>query len=104
MGDGECRDGHDADRLADFACPGVFGSYPAFARQFEKPILKARNPSCNKKDADVGLERNEQVRLPRVHLTDSQLRELSLEFVLRRTSEVLTNFLPPKSELASWPS
>ncbi|GMK55553.1 hypothetical protein CspeluHIS016_0206090 [Cutaneotrichosporon spelunceum] len=60
--------------------------YSAFSRQFEKPILKARTPNCSKKDADVGLERSEQ------------LKELSLEFVLRRTSEVLTNFLPPKSE------
>ncbi|BEJ00714.1 hypothetical protein CcaverHIS631_0505710 [Cutaneotrichosporon cavernicola] len=75
-----------ADYLADFACPGVFGTYSAFSRQFEKPILKARTPNCNRKDADVGLDRSEQ------------LKELSLEFVLRRTSEVLTNFLPPKSE------
>ncbi|KLT45271.1 hypothetical protein CC85DRAFT_325788 [Cutaneotrichosporon oleaginosum] len=75
-----------ADQKADFACPGVFGNYSAFARQFEKPILKARTPNCSAKDSELGLDRSEQ------------LKELSLEFVLRRTSEVLTNFLPPKTE------
>jgi hypothetical protein len=62
LGNGECSWRREADWQADFACPGVFGNYSAFARQFEKPILKARTPNCNKKDADLGLDRSEQVR------------------------------------------
>lgn len=85
---------------ADFACPGVFGTYLAFSRQFEKPILKARNPKCSKGDAETGLEKSTEVRSPCWASAHSQLKDLSLEFVLRRTSEVLNDFLPPKSTLA----
>lgn len=46
---------------ADFACPGIFGTYPVFSRQYEKPILKARSQNCSSADAELGRERSEEV-------------------------------------------
>ncbi|KAL7423759.1 helicase [Cryptotrichosporon argae] len=72
--------------LANFACPGVFGTYPAFKKQYETPILRAREPKCPFAEVENGKMRSDE------------LRNLTSEFVLRRTNEVMENFLPPKHE------
>ncbi|WVN85841.1 uncharacterized protein L203_100993 [Cryptococcus depauperatus CBS 7841] len=72
--------------MVNFACPGVLGKYQAFAKHYEKPILKSRTPGCPAKDVELGRERADD------------LGKLSKEFVLRRTAAVLENYLPPKYE------
>ncbi|KIR82076.1 DNA repair and recombination protein RAD54B [Cryptococcus gattii EJB2] len=72
--------------MVDFACPGVLGKYSAFAKHYEKPILKSRTPNCSTKDVELGRERA------------NDLAKLSKEFVLRRTAAVLEHYLPPKYE------
>ncbi|WVQ85306.1 hypothetical protein IAT38_007471 [Cryptococcus sp. DSM 104549] len=72
--------------MVNFACPGMLGKYAAFAKHYEKPILKSRAINCPAKDVELGRERADD------------LAKLSKEFVLRRTSAVLENYLPPKYE------
>ncbi|WVQ71035.1 hypothetical protein IAR50_000560 [Cryptococcus sp. DSM 104548] len=72
--------------MVNFACPGVLGKYTAFAKHYEKPILKSRTMNCSDKDVATGKARAEE------------LAKLSKEFVLRRTAAVLENYLPPKYE------
>lgn len=48
--------------MVDFACPGVLGKYSAFAKHYEKPILKSRTPNCSVKDVELGRERANDVR------------------------------------------
>lgn len=48
-------------RQSNFVNPGILGTYNAFARQYEKPIVKSRAPNCPKKDLDEGRERATEV-------------------------------------------
>ncbi|WWD18049.1 hypothetical protein CI109_102496 [Kwoniella shandongensis] len=73
--------------MADFACPGLLGAYNKFVKHYEKPILKSRTPGCTAKELEVGKEKADA------------LNDLSRQFVLRRTADVLSGYLPPKSRL-----
>ncbi|KAG8728416.1 helicase, partial [Ceratobasidium sp. 423] len=53
---------------------------------YETPILKSRSPEASAKDIELGAARA------------AQLNELARSFVLRRTADILTNYLPPKTE------
>ncbi|KAE8160701.1 SNF2 family N-terminal domain-containing protein [Aspergillus tamarii] len=70
----------------DLVNPGVLGTFKAFVREFEGPIVKSRQPEATRKDIEKGEARNEE------------LRELTSQFMLRRTADILANYLPPKSE------
>ncbi|KAJ5682864.1 DsDNA-dependent ATPase (Rad54b) [Penicillium macrosclerotiorum] len=70
----------------DLVNPGVLGSYKAFIREFETPIVRSRQPEATQKDIEKGESRNEE------------LRELTSKFILRRTADILAKYLPPKSE------
>lgn len=70
----------------DLVNPGILGTFKAFIREFETPIVRSRQPEATKKDIDKGEARNEE------------LRELTSKFILRRTADVLAKYLPPKSE------
>ncbi|WRT64040.1 uncharacterized protein IL334_000967 [Kwoniella shivajii] len=72
--------------MVDFTCPGLLGSYKAFNKNYEKPITAGRAIGANPKVVELGLERSEE------------LTKLSKEFVLRRDTGVMENFLPPKHE------
>nr|XP_019049115.1 hypothetical protein I302_02896 [Kwoniella bestiolae CBS 10118]OCF28045.1 hypothetical protein I302_02896 [Kwoniella bestiolae CBS 10118] len=72
--------------MVDFTCPGMLGRYNAFNKQYEKPIMAGRAVGANSKVVELGEERA------------SELHKLSKEFVLRRTADVMENFLPPKHE------
>ncbi|KAB5592863.1 DNA repair and recombination protein RAD54B [Ceratobasidium theobromae] len=60
--------------------------YSRFRRLYETPILKSRSPEASAKDIELGAARA------------AQLNELAKSFVLRRTADILTNYLPPKTE------
>lgn len=70
----------------DLVNPGILGTFKAFIREFETPIVRSRQPEATKKDIEKGESRNEE------------LRELTSKFILRRTADILAKYLPPKSE------
>ncbi|KAG8843774.1 helicase [Tulasnella sp. 330] len=72
--------------MADFCNPGLLDDYKTFNRIYETPIVKSRAPNCTEKNREVGTARMEQ------------LLEISKSFVLRRTADILENYLPPKHE------
>lgn len=70
----------------DLVNPGVLGNFKSFIREFETPIVRSRQPEATKKDIEKGESRSEE------------LRELTSKFILRRTADILSKYLPPKSE------
>ncbi|RAL16711.1 DEAD/DEAH box helicase [Aspergillus homomorphus CBS 101889] len=70
----------------DLVNPGVLGTFKAFIKEFETPIVKSRQPEATREDIEKGEARNEE------------LRELTSKFMLRRTADILAKYLPPKSE------
>ncbi|WWC86136.1 uncharacterized protein L201_001007 [Kwoniella dendrophila CBS 6074] len=70
--------------MVNFTCPGMLGRYQAFNKQYEKPIMAGRAVGASPKVVELGEERA------------GELHKLSKEFVLRRTADVMENFLPPK--------
>ncbi|CDZ96591.1 dna repair and recombination protein rad54b [Phaffia rhodozyma] len=72
--------------MVDFVNPGILDTHSSFTKIYEKPIIKSRTPQCSKVDAELGQARG------------AKLSELSRQFILRRTNEILTQFLPPKHE------
>ncbi|KZO94503.1 hypothetical protein CALVIDRAFT_556302 [Calocera viscosa TUFC12733] len=72
--------------MADFCNPGLLGDYKSFKRIYEDPILRSRMPNCTEKNKELGTARSDQ------------LATISKSFVLRRTADILTSYLPPKYE------
>ena len=72
--------------MVDFVNPGLLGSYKTFAKEFETPILKSRQPSALKKDVEKGEARSEE------------LASLTSMFILRRTADILSKYLPSRTE------
>ncbi|KAL4984653.1 SNF2 family N-terminal domain-containing protein [Aspergillus falconensis] len=70
----------------DIVNPGVLGSFKSFIKEFEGPIVRSRQPEATNKDIEKGEARNEE------------LRELTSQFMLRRTADILAKYLPPKTE------
>ena len=72
--------------MVDFVNPGVLGSVKSFSKQFEAPIVKSRQPAATTKDVERG-----QVR-------SDELAETTSTFILRRTADILSKYLPTKTE------
>lgn len=72
--------------MSDFACPGLLDTYPTFVKLYEKPILKSRAPNATAKDQEVGKARM------------NKLAEITAQYVLRRTADIIADVLPPKHE------
>ncbi|KAI9783079.1 MAG: helicase [Geoglossum umbratile] len=72
--------------MVDFVNPGLLGAYNTFKKEFENPIIKSRQPGAARKDVDKGSARSEE------------LASLTKMFILRRTAEILSKYLPPKAE------
>ncbi|KAL4975639.1 SNF2 family N-terminal domain-containing protein [Aspergillus desertorum] len=70
----------------DLVNPGVLGSFKSFIKEFEVPIVRSRQPEATEKDIEKGNAKNEE------------LRELTSQFMLRRTADILAKYLPPKTE------
>lgn len=73
--------------MVDFVNPGLLNKYSAFKRDFENPIIKSRQPGASENDMEKGQAKSEE------------LAAITSQFILRRTSEVLSKYLPPKTEL-----
>ena len=72
--------------MVDFINPGLLNKYSTFKREFENPILKSQQPGASAKDLEKGEARSEE------------LANLTVLFILRRTAEILSKYLPPKTE------
>jgi DNA repair and recombination protein RAD54B len=72
--------------MVDFVNPGLLGTANTFKKEFEGPILKSRQPEASRKDIEKGTARGEE------------LSSLTKTFILRRTAELLSEYLPPKTE------
>ena len=72
--------------MVDFVNPGLLNKYTTFKREFETPILKSRQPAASAKDVEKGEARSEE------------LANITGMFILRRTAEILSKYLPPKTE------
>lgn len=72
--------------MANFVCPGVLGQLHVFKRQFAEVIAKGRDRDASADERLMG------------HARAQELKNVTHTFVLRRTSEVLNKYLPPKTE------
>ncbi|KAK2733621.1 helicase [Onygenales sp. PD_40] len=72
--------------MVDFVNPGLLGTFKMFMKEFEGPIVKSRQPGALKKDIEKGEARSEE------------LASLTSLFILRRTADILSRYLPPKTE------
>ncbi|CZT49781.1 probable RDH54 Protein required for mitotic diploid-specific recombination and repair and meiosis [Rhynchosporium secalis] len=72
--------------MVDFINPGLLGKYSTFKKEFEGPILKSRQPAASSRDIEKGAARGEE------------LSELTKEFILRRTADLLAKYLKSKTE------
>ncbi|OXV07750.1 hypothetical protein Egran_04485 [Elaphomyces granulatus] len=70
----------------DLVNPGLLGTYKTFMKEFEGPIVRSRQPEATRKDIEKGEARNEQ------------LQNITTMFMLRRTADILSKYLPPKTE------
>jgi DNA repair and recombination protein RAD54B len=65
----------------------ILGTYATFKAVYEDPIAKSRSTTASEEDRNLG-----ESRL-------AELARLTNLFVLRRTSEILEQFLPPKHDI-----
>ncbi|KAL2038658.1 hypothetical protein N7G274_008706 [Stereocaulon virgatum] len=72
--------------MVDFVNPDLLGSFKTFTKEFEMPIVKSRQPEALKKDIKKGEARSEELGL------------LTSMFILRRTADILSRYLPSKTE------
>jgi DNA repair and recombination protein RAD54B len=72
--------------MVDFVNPGILGTHNTFKKEFEGPIVKSRQPGASERDVEKGTAREEE------------LSSLTKPFILRRTAEILSKYLPPKTE------
>ena len=72
--------------MVDFVNPDLLGNFKTFTKLFEAPIVKSRQPDATQKDIELGKARSEELALR------------TSVFILRRTAEVLSKYLPAKTE------
>jgi DNA repair and recombination protein RAD54B len=73
--------------MVDLVNPGIFSKYTTFKRDFENPIVKGRQPEATKEEVEKG------------EACSEELAALTNQFILRRTAEVIAQYLPPKTEM-----
>ncbi|KAF8343917.1 DNA repair protein, SNF2 family [Cantharellus anzutake] len=72
--------------LLDFANPNFLGSRNEFRRRFENAIIKGRDADSSAADKTASIERMRE------------LNELVTKFIIRRTNDLLSKYLPVKYE------
>ena len=72
--------------MVNFVNDGCLGSAKAFLKDFENPIMKSRQPNATKDDVERGEE------------ASNELAQTTSPFILRRTADILSDFLPAKTE------
>ena len=72
--------------MVNFVNDGILGTYKAFVKSFETPILKSRQPNASRDEIEKGQDMS------------NELASLTSPFILRRTADILDKFLPSKTE------
>jgi DNA repair and recombination protein RAD54B len=72
--------------MANFINDGCLSSAKAFFKEYENPIMKSRQPNASPEDVQRGEAASEE------------LVRVTSPFILRRTADILANFLPTKTE------
>ncbi len=73
--------------IVNVVCPNAIGTPSQFARRFEDPIVRSKQPEASEEEIEEGRLRTEE------------LNALTAPFILRRTQDVISKFLPPKTEM-----
>ncbi|XP_074597917.1 DNA repair and recombination protein RAD54-like okr [Brevipalpus obovatus] len=73
--------------LIHFVNPGLLGTASEFKKRFENPILRGRDAAASDKENEIGKERLDE------------LIKLVQRCMIRRTSDLLSKYLPSKVEL-----
>lgn len=74
--------------VCDFVNPGCFGSLTSFRNVFANPIIASRDSRAVSNIRELGIARAKE------------LSRITSRFVIRRTSRLLEEYLPPKHETA----
>lgn len=72
--------------MVDFINPDLLGNFKTFTKEFEVPIVKSRQPGASESDIGKGEARNQE------------LSQLTSKFILRRSADILSKYLPSKTE------
>jgi SNF2 family DNA or RNA helicase len=72
--------------MVDFCNPSILGSVKFFNEFFEKPIMQSRDISMSDQKREAGEKKFQE------------LAGITNQFMLRRTNQILEDYLPPKSE------
>ncbi|XP_078073165.1 DNA repair and recombination protein RAD54B isoform X2 [Mustelus asterias] len=72
--------------LIEFVNPGILGSSSTYRKIYEEPIIRSQQPTATMDEKQLGEERA------------TELCRLTGLFILRRTQDIINNYLPPKTE------
>ena len=75
--------------IIDFINPGILGSFSGFKREYINPIVRSR---------DVNAKHNEML-LEQGLMKSKELIDITKQFILRRTNDLLNQYLPPRTDL-----
>lgn len=73
--------------MVNFVNPNALGSSSEFRKNYEEPILASRQPNADEEVLAIGAERAQE------------LNKITSLFLLRRTKEILDQYLPSKHEI-----
>jgi DNA repair and recombination protein RAD54B len=73
--------------VVDLVSPGLMGNKKTFKSIFEEPIMRSRVAGCSKKVLEKG------------ELMSEALQVVTQGLLLRRTADILSDYLPPKHEM-----
>lgn len=74
--------------IVDFLNPGILGLFAAFQKNYIRHILRSRDVNCKNKEIR---DRGEEL--------SNKLISLTSQFTLRRTSDIISSFLPKKTDV-----
>ena len=72
--------------MVDFVNPGLLDTYKKFMKEYDIPINKSRQPNATEGEIDKGDAKSDELSV------------LTQPFILRRTAEILSDYLPSKTE------
>ena len=72
--------------LVNVVNPNALGTPSAFARRFEEPIVRSKQPGASDEEREEG------------KLRSDEMKALTGKFILRRTQDIISKFLPEKTE------
>ena len=72
--------------MVNFVNDGLLGTHKQFTKNFEVPIVRSREANAISDHVELGESRS------------AELAQTTAPFILRRTADILNNYLPPKLE------